>query len=409
MQLNFGIFCGIGKYPLQGVTFVIQNLNKLSFSDFGAILSDHSENRGFPAGAAWQEALYPVDEAHVAVCRSEGPVYLDFEDGMTVLAVGNGDEPMRCFYLDKPVCLHDGVRFAIAPYRQQCVVRLCYRLDSVPCQHSPFQPPEDFKISHKLRVRDIYTMFYQEKEKGFFFKGEKHDVLELTYVDKGRLHSVVGGVDYLLHQGEMMVYGADQWHMQYADEDTATSFVTVTFDMENSDVDALYNRKFALSDREAELLQKMMAEQELDGIYSGDMILCLLGQLVIRVMRTAANAGDRRLKTPAAINAENEIISRSLSYVAEHVCEKLSVGEVARQVGVSPSHLTALFHKCLQIAPGEYIRRTKLEESKLMIREGRLNFTQIAETLSYSTVHHFSRQFKEKFGITPSEYAKAIK
>jgi AraC-like DNA-binding protein len=51
----------------------------------------------------------------------------------------------------------------------------------------------------------------------------------------------------------------------------------------------------------------------------------------------------------------------------------------------------------------------KLQESKQMIRENSMNFTQIAETLQYSTVHHFSRQFKEKFGITPSEYAKSVR
>ena len=51
----------------------------------------------------------------------------------------------------------------------------------------------------------------------------------------------------------------------------------------------------------------------------------------------------------------------------------------------------------------------KLGQSKQMIREGQLNFTQIAENLQYSTVHHFSRQFKEKFGITPTEYAKSVR
>ncbi len=85
---------------------------------------------------------------------------------------------------------------------------------------------------------------------------------------------------------------------------------------------------------------------------------------------------------------------------------KLSVPMVAREVGVSPSYLTALFHKNLQISPGEYIRRAKLQESKLMIREGKMNFTEIAQVLQYSTVHHFSRQFKEKirhypYGIRP--------
>ena len=34
---------------------------------------------------------------------------------------------------------------------------------------------------------------------------------------------------------------------------------------------------------------------------------------------------------------------------------------------------------------------------------------EIAAALQYSTVHHFSRQFKEKFGITPTEYAKSVR
>ena len=82
---------------------------------------------------------------------------------------------------------------------------------------------------------------------------------------------------------------------------------------------------------------------------------------------------------------------------------------VAKNAKVSPSYLTALFQKHLQISPGEYIRRIKLQESKQMIREGSMNFTEISEALQYSTVHHFSRQFKEKFGITPTEYAKSVR
>ena len=44
-----------------------------------------------------------------------------------------------------------------------------------------------------------------------------------------------------------------------------------------------------------------------------------------------------------------------------------------------------------------------------MIRENTMNFTEIATALQYSTVHHFSRQFKEHFGITPSDYAKSVR
>ena len=33
---------------------------------------------------------------------------------------------------------------------------------------------------------------------------------------------------------------------------------------------------------------------------------------------------------------------------------------------------------------------------------------EIARVLEYSTIHHFSRQFKQTLGITPSEYARTV-
>ena len=116
-----------------------------------------------------------------------------------------------------------------------------------------------------------------------------------------------------------------------------------------------------------------------------------------------------RLQTTHSVNKENEIIRRAQQYISTHVREKLSVPIVAKNTRVSASYLTALFQKHLQISPGEYIRRIKLQESRQMIREGEMNLSQIASALQYSTIHHFSRQFKEKFGISPSEYAKSVK
>ena len=143
--------------------------------------------------------------------------------------------------------------------------------------------------------------------------------------------------------------------------------------------------------------------------YSGDLILAQLTQILIHLLRDAPNPKDQKLQTANSVHSENEIIRQAQQYISIHIREKLSVPLVARQVDVSPSYLTALFHKNLQISPGEYIRRIKLQESKQMIRENSLNFTEIAAALQYSTVHHFSRQFKEKFGITPTEYAKSVR
>ena len=252
-------------------------------------------------------------------------------------------------------------------------------------------------------------MVYHEKERGFFFRGEEHSMLELTYVDKGSIHSVAGGQDLVLTQGDMAIYGPNQWHMQYADPDCAPSYITITFDLEGDSLERLLNRKFRTPQKAVLLLQQMLRERDREDRYTGDMLISLLGQLLLTVLREAEGSARLPLRTANAINNENEVVGHAQRFIGQNVRMKLSVPMVAREVGVSPSYLTALFHKNLQISPGEYIRRAKLQESKLMIREGKMNFTEIAQVLQYSTVHHFSRQFKEKFGITPTEYARSIR
>ena len=390
---------------------MIRNLNKLTFSRYGKVLQDRLPNRGFPQEPGWREELRTITEQERQLYQmTASRLFLDFEEGMTILAVSLDSQKLEFFYLDKPVCLKSGIYFALIPYQGSCRVRVCMQDGVTLPVVRQLNVLESFKISNHLCVKDIYTLFYQEKEKGFFFKGEQHSAVELTYIDKGSMHSVVSGTDIILRQGELMLYGENQWHMQYADIDTAVSFITISMDLDCSYADLLYNRKFTASQRTAQLLQQILEEYERDDVFSSDLIICKVQEVLLTTLRDDQTTGKpEALKTPAAMNNENEIIARALDYIGTHVYEKLSVSTVAGEANVSASYLTALFHKYMQLSPGEYIRRTKLEESKKLIREGKMNFTQIAQQLQYSTVHHFSRQFKEKFGITPTEYARAIR
>jgi AraC-like DNA-binding protein len=325
-----------------------------------------------------------------------------------VLAVSREGEPLEYFYLDKPVRLLPGILFAIIP-RERCVVRRAIhqggawtRLDRLNADSLRLN------IKSRLEVRDIYTLFYQEKEAGFFFKGEAHDLLELVYVDKGSMHNIVDGIDTLLTQGEMMIYGAGLWHMQYAEREVKPSFITVSFALAGDVPEQLLNRRIALDADAAGLLRRMLEEREKNGPYSGDLILCLLQMLLLTLLQNGEKA-EARLKTPASLHNENTIVNAALSFVSAHVYERLTVPFVAKRCNVSTSRLSALFQERLAITPAEYIRRVKLEESKLLIRKGEENVSQIAALLSYSSVQQFSRQFKTKFGVSPSEFAKSIR
>ena len=383
---------------------MIRNLNPISFRNFGSVVSERSY------GARTFEKTGTVDLriacGDVVVYRACGETFLSMSSGMGVLSVSSDGENFQSFYLDKQVRVQPGVRFSLVPFVADAAVKMAADVEP---EQLGTRPADSLRTDHQLRVEGIYTFYYQEREQGFLFPGESHPFPELTYVDHGELHSVADGQDILLKQGDIAIFGPDQWHMHYADIGVAPGYVTITFDLEGVDIEPLLNRKFAAPQQAVSLIKQMLREQERMDAYSSDMIIAQLSQLLLTLLREAAAPTGAKLKTANAVHSENEIIRQAQQYISAHLREKLSVPLVARQVDVSPSYLTALFHKNLQISPGEYIRRSKLQESKQMIRENNLNFTEIAAALQYSTVHHFSRQFKEKFGITPTEYAKSVR
>ncbi len=383
---------------------MIRNLNQVTFQGFGTVPPERTQNaRNFDKNTA---ITMKLSQSETCVYRARVDTWVTCSSGNSVLSVSLDGENYQQFYLDKPVCIRQQVLFCLHPFMGEATVLIFAEKDP---EEVGLRGVDTLRMEHQLRVDSIYTFWYQEKEQGFLFPGESHPMAELTYVDQGSMHSVAEGQDLLLKQGDLVVYGPNQWHMQYSDIGVAPRFVTISFEVGGLELAPLLNRKFTAPQNVVSLLQRMLREQERMDIFASDIILCQLNLLLLTLLREAAAPKGGKLQTSNAVHSENEIIRQAQQFISSNIRRKLSVPMVAREVDVSPSYLTALFHKNLQISPGEYIRRIKLQESKQMIRENNLNFTEIAAELQYSTVHHFSRQFKEKFGITPTEYAKSVR
>ena len=383
---------------------MIQNLNQIALKNFGVVHPERAQSSDlYPKESAL--VIHPAS-SRLMVYQTVESTWISSVGGMAVLSICDQENHYLHYYLDKTVQLNSDVRFALSTFQGEASVQIFSHIPPVPLGTGP---DRDSQLTPKVRIDRILTFFYQEKEQGFLFPGESHPMPELTYVDQGELHSVVDGQDLLLRQGDLVIYGPNQWHMQYADIGIAPRFVTISFDVAGVELTPLLDRKFTAPQQVANLLQSMLREQEHFDSFSSDIIVSQLSLLILYLLRESVQPTGSKVKNANVVQNENEIIRQAQQYVASHIREKLSVPMVAAQVGVSPSYLTVLFHKNLQLSPGEYIRRIKLQESKQMIRENNLNFTQIAAALQYSTVHHFSRQFKEKFGITPTEYAKSVR
>lgn len=379
---------------------MILNVNSAVFQEFGTVFAE----KGQPAALINGHSV-ALSSGETAVYETVAETWLGCGNGIPVLSVSTQSGQTLDFYLDRTLRLKPGVRFSLTALGQRAAVQMAgFSLPRLVQTRAAGR----FEIRQKLKITRLCALLYQEKEPGFLFPGEAGPMLELVYVDSGSLHAVADGQEILLEQGDMVLYGKDRWHTQHADRDIAPKLVTITFDAEGVELESLYSRRLRLPPRAAGLLQEMLREQERMDAFSEDMLITLLQGLLLSLLRDADNR-EKHKQEVQCLSSENQVIRQAQQYIAGHIMEKMTVPLVAQSIGVSASHLTALFHKNLQISPGEYIRRMKLQESKRLIREGNRNFTEISKALEYSTVHHFSRQFKAMFGMTPSEYQKRVR
>jgi len=71
--------------------------------------------------------------------------------------------------------------------------------------------------------------------------------------------------------------------------------------------------------------------------------------------------------------------------------------------------LTSVFSEITYTSIENFIILQKTERAKHLISTNEFTFTEIAYTLNYSSVAHFSNQFKSITGITPSTFQRIIK
>lgn len=98
-------------------------------------------------------------------------------------------------------------------------------------------------------------------------------------------------------------------------------------------------------------------------------------------------------------------IRKTISYICDHIYTKLTVNEIAEQIGYSRSRLSVLFRKETGVTLTRYIQMKKTEVAKNLI-EGGTKLSEISQLLGFSSQSHFCKCFRDETGISPGEYRR---
>lgn len=105
----------------------------------------------------------------------------------------------------------------------------------------------------------------------------------------------------------------------------------------------------------------------------------------------------------------NPTINRSITYVNEHLKEKLNTKIVAEALHISPNYLSTYFKQETGINFMNYISDMKIEEAKRLLKLTDKSLADISNYLSFSSQSYFQNVFKWLTGKTPTEYRENTK
>lgn len=101
-----------------------------------------------------------------------------------------------------------------------------------------------------------------------------------------------------------------------------------------------------------------------------------------------------------------EAINNARTYMLNHVADKISTQDLAKYSNYSVSRFCYLYNLFFGCAPMDDLINARIEKAIALLKYQNASITETAELCGFSSIHYFSRKFKEKTGTPPSVYAK---
>lgn len=264
------------------------------------------------------------------------------------------------------------------------------------------------QVTNMISVKSIVTAYRIDLDNKVTSKN-LHDFPEIFYMAEKEGTTIINGETLHLKAGQMVIYGPNVPHGRENGRGSGLVEI-ISFETEHPLPEHFLNQvitltgaqRMMLSDIIAEALslftsrvgvRGMMLKPDADP-YALQRVKNLLELFLLKLYSPTDNFNTSRLQTIT-------------KYFLKNIEKALTLEDLSRELGLSSSTIKRLVHAGCGKTPIAYFHELKILEAKRLISETALNMTEISDRLGYSSVHHFSKAFKSKTGVTPTEYAKA--
>ncbi len=253
---------------------------------------------------------------------------------------------------------------------------------------------------------------------------ERHDFFELQYMRKGSRVSVINGKAQTISKGQLMIVPPNVPHMLTECSEDASCFLVGFTVFRSNELRALSSKPIELSEDDRKSFETLFE----DGVqyftqlsleipdrgsrFSSGVSRGKIQAIKNRVEIFFIKLIESQLETlpdEDFIPKRFSVAEAVLEYLKAHITDRVTLSQISDSMSLSVPYICREFRKEYEATIIDYLLDMKIERSKQLIEETSLNFTQIAEYLSFESESHFSKTFSKRVGMTPGTYLKRIK
>lgn len=284
-----------------------------------------------------------------------------------------------------------------------------------------------------LELQGFYRIHYLELPSGYTKQSIPYSGCSLTYIDKGTATVTLDTQSIEVQNGEGFILPAHADNQMDIAEKAANVYILV-FACDSEALSEISNRVFPINGIIRSYLKLILKEAKF--AYKNDlriydypelienpnaplgakqMIKNYTESLLIEIIRQHQENFESKYselirETRIMQNIDtNYFFEQIVAYLEEHIDEPLSLEQISADNFTNASKIQKVFRECANEGIISFFQKMKIEKAKTLIRETSMNFTEISELLSFSSVHHFSKKFKQLVKMSPSAYQRFIK
>ena len=135
---------------------------------------------------------------------------------------------------------------------------------------------------------------------------------------------------------------------------------------------------------------------------------CIHTVLRLKGKFSGAQQQADKVEAPEVKGNDEELMERIMKVVNKHLGDSdFTVDQLTQEACISRTQLHRKMKELTGLSTSEFIRNIRLEQAARLLKEQKINITQVAYTVGFSNVAHFSSVFRKHFGMTPTEYIKS--